>query len=111
MNLKKIASIFCLILVTGLAHADPTTDKGEKTKSEKEKYNSNPEKSHDEATLKANNSAAQKEASPQSETKASTNDPDSSYYSVNKFNYLLYFVYKMKYLNDEDPELKLGMAP
>lgn len=28
-------------------------------------------------------------------------EPDSSYYSVNKFNFLFYFVYKMKYMDEE----------
>ena len=28
-------------------------------------------------------------------------EPDSSYYSVNKFNFLFYFVYKMKYMDRE----------
>jgi len=27
-------------------------------------------------------------------------EPDSSYYSVNKFNFLFYFVYKLKYMED-----------
>ena len=28
-------------------------------------------------------------------------EPDSSYYSVNKFNFLFYFVYKMNYMDEE----------
>lgn len=32
-------------------------------------------------------------------------EPDSSYYSVNKFNFLFYFVYKMKYM-DHEPEVE-----
>ena len=31
-------------------------------------------------------------------------EPDSSYYSVNKFNFLFYFVYKLKYMDDEYEE-------
>ena len=34
----------------------------------------------------------------------SDSEPDSSYYSVNKFNILFYFVYKMKYMDSEEIE-------
>lgn len=40
------------------------------------------------------------------ETKKTDAEPDSSYYSVNKFNFLFYFVYKMKYMDDEVVESK-----
>lgn len=38
------------------------------------------------------------------DTKKSDTEPDSSYYSVNKFNFLFYFVYKMKYMDDQEVE-------
>lgn len=37
-------------------------------------------------------------------------DVDSSHYSVNKFNYLFYFIYKMKYMGSVD-ELDATIQP
>ncbi|UXX80029.1 hypothetical protein N7E81_02780 [Reichenbachiella carrageenanivorans] len=58
----------------------------------------NAEKNDESKSVDAKKEAESVENSEQSETNA---EPDSSYYSVNKFNFLFYFVYKMKYMEDE----------
>ena len=40
------------------------------------------------------------EAEPAEQSEELDSEPDSSYYSVNKFNFLFYFVYKMKYMDE-----------
>ncbi|WP_420581983.1 hypothetical protein [Reichenbachiella sp.] len=42
-----------------------------------------------------------KEAESTEESEEAGSEPDSSYYSVNKFNFLFYFVYKMNYMDEE----------
>lgn len=41
-----------------------------------------------------------------SEVPTNQEDPDSSYYSVNKFNYLFYYLYKVKYLGIDEVEVE-----
>lgn len=55
------------------------------------------EKTEEAKELEANKEAESVEKSEESEA-----EPDSSYYSVNKFNFLFYFVYKMKYMDNEE---------
>lgn len=51
--------------------------------------------------------ATNKEAEEAEDSGESGAEPDSSYYSVNKFNFLFYFVYKMKYMDEETEKNKL----
>lgn len=58
----------------------------------------NAEKNEEAKSVDAKKESESTEQSEQVETNA---EPDSSYYSVNKFNFLFYFVYKMKYMEEE----------
>lgn len=108
--MKKILVILLALVSSTATYAETVTDKNEKTKSEKERK----EYSSEELKNSAANSSMEK-PEPEQEVnqaqKEATNDPDSSYYSVNKFNYLFYYVYKLKYLSEDDPELIMGVEP
>ncbi|WP_456460868.1 hypothetical protein [Reichenbachiella sp.] len=54
-----------------------------------------------EASTEAKELNANNEAESAEQSEESGAEPDSSYYSVNKFNFLFYFVYKMKYMDEE----------
>lgn len=58
-----------------------------------------------EATTDSKELSTNGEAESTDQTEESGAEPDSSYYSVNKFNFLFYFVYKMNYM-DEDAEVE-----
>lgn len=88
--LKKTLSIlFCLFLSLSLSANTNNNTNGTAYGTEK-----NEEAKKLESSKEAE-SAEQSQALDKSE-------PDSSYYSVNKFNFLFYFVYKMKYMDGED---------
>lgn len=105
--MKKSFSILLLSLIASVAYAGPANEKSEKSKTEKETVDAT--KIQDQTKSKVQDSAEQTEKATIQETK--TNDPDSSYYSVNKFNYLFYYVYKIKYLSEDDPDLIMGVKP
>ncbi len=108
--MKKILVILLALASTTVSYAETVTDKNEKAKSEKESKASNPDEPEvepDAAALEVTKSEKQTESKKQ----VVSNDPDSSYYSVNKFNYLFYYVYKIKYLSEDDPELIMGVEP
>ncbi|MBU2888009.1 hypothetical protein KO507_19745 [Gilvimarinus agarilyticus] len=107
--MKKLITIFTAVLITSFAHAS-STDKNEKEKSEKTTAEYNPDDLKGSVVKPRKNTEISTSATnvPQKETVA---DPDSSYYSVNKFNYLFYYVYKLKYLTDEESGATLGIEP
>ncbi|PIB36545.1 hypothetical protein BFP72_14620 [Reichenbachiella sp. 5M10] len=106
--MKSIISILFLVLTTSYVFAGDTTGKSEKDKVEKENYKYDPDTHKSGETTLEKTETARETKTSQNESQ-SENDPDSSYYSVNKFNYLFYFVYKIKYMSDEVPEVELGL--
>jgi len=85
---------------TSKAKRESKSDLGKKSSYEKESDESfyTMEKKVDEVEI------------PASENKTKSDDPDSSYYSVNKFNYLFYYLYKVKYqgvMDHEEIDLEL----
>ncbi|MCV9388789.1 hypothetical protein [Reichenbachiella ulvae] len=107
--MKKILVILLALASSTVSYAETVTDKSEKTKSEKENKEYNPEelKGHSDPSLEV----VKPEQKVESKSQEVNNDPDSSYYSVNKFNYLFYYVYKIKYLSEDDPEMIMGVEP
>ncbi|MEP2025464.1 MAG: hypothetical protein ABJH98_03055 [Reichenbachiella sp.] len=90
--MKEVISIFfCFLLSLPLAaHTEKTANNNTGGSG----YES--EKTEEAKELESNNEAESVEKSENLDA-----EPDSSYYSVNKFNFLFYFVYKMKYMDNE----------
>jgi Ni/Co efflux regulator RcnB len=108
--LKKILVILLALVSSTATYAETVTDKNEKTKSEKEKKEYSSEELKESSAEPAFEKPEQEGIADKTQQEAK-NDPDSSYYSVNKFNYLFYYVYKLKYLSEDDPELIMGVEP
>lgn len=90
--MKKYFSIlFCLLFSLSVA---ARTENNSSNIGDGAIYNT--DASTEAKELNANNES---ETSEQNEESGA--EPDSSYYSVNKFNFLFYFVYKMKYMDEE----------
>lgn len=104
--MKKSFVLLLLSLIASVTYAETTNNEGEKSKTEKETVAT---KVQEGGVAKTQENANETEKIALKETK--TTDPDSSYYSVNKFNYLFYYVYKLKYLSDDDPDLIMGVKP
>lgn len=104
--------LFALFFSWGSLAANPT-DKTNKTKEESEKTRNSKsieeDKDDDESFFQMEQKVGEVEVH-KSSPKTKNDDPDSSYYSVNKFNYLFYYLYKVKYLGIED-DLDVGLEP
>ncbi|MGL1886681.1 MAG: hypothetical protein OCD76_09215 [Reichenbachiella sp.] len=104
--MKYLLIILPLVFCTLSLHAEHTTEKNKTTGSKDVKKKTEEPKvvdSNDETFHLKEQKTTEMDLiieSPKPTKKES--DVDSSYYSVNKFNYLFYFMYKVNYLMEGD---------
>ena len=94
--MKRFIVFFCALALTFASQANDFS-----SKNEKEKPSKKAEKTTNNNSKKNNSKKTNESEEHFSEEKEV--ESDSSYYSVNKFNILFYFVYKLKYGEDELP--------
>lgn len=95
-----------LLFFSGFSLIANPTDKNNKTKEESKNTTSKKptekEVTEDDESFFVMEQKTSEVEIYKSKSTVNTDDPDSSYYSVNKFNYLFYYLYKVKYLGIEE---------
>ena len=97
----RLSAIFLLLFVSVGTFASDLTE-GKEGENQDFTYgkHTTPGSAPEESTLRGDEEPGSRQSTTEEPNKV-TSESDSSQYSVNKFNFLFYFVYKLKYMDEE----------